>query len=157
MRLLAPKRFCCRLCFAKQPSSSTDHSQGGKNKNKTKPGSRSLKGSIWTELRVGNGSRAWPCLVSAVPIAARGQPARLFLHLGKIWGLTRASKMFFVPLGYLGSKALQLGVMLSTGSVHLDSLCLHVQGWLWGRDCPLVSRSRDARAAIQGRAAGAAE
>lgn len=35
-QLLAPKGFCCRLCFPKQPSSSSDHLQGGKNKNKTK-------------------------------------------------------------------------------------------------------------------------
>jgi len=37
---LAPKRFCCRLWFPKQPSSPSDHLQGGKNKNKTKHGSR---------------------------------------------------------------------------------------------------------------------
>lgn len=37
-QLLAPKGFCCRLCFPKQPSSSSDHLQGRekKNKNKTK-------------------------------------------------------------------------------------------------------------------------
>lgn len=84
--------FRCRLCFPKQPSSSSDHLQGGKNKNKTKHGSRSLKGSIWTTLKTGDGSRTWPCLASAMPITAGRQPTSLFLHLGKIRGFARASK-----------------------------------------------------------------
>lgn len=77
-QLLAPKGFCCRLCFPKQPSSSSDHLQGGKNKNKTKRGSRSLKGSIWMLLRVGDGSGTWPCLASAVPIAAGDRQTEYF-------------------------------------------------------------------------------
>lgn len=77
-QLLAPKGFCCRLCFPKQPSSSSDHLQGGKNKNKTKRGSRSLKGSIWMLLRMGDGSGTWPCLASAVPIAAGDRQTEYF-------------------------------------------------------------------------------
>lgn len=43
---------------------------------KIKP--RSLKGSIWMVLRMGDGSRTRACLASAVPIAARDRQTEYF-------------------------------------------------------------------------------
>lgn len=80
----------CRLYFPKQQQSiASDHLQGGKNGNKTRHESRLLKGSIWTELRMGYVSRSWPFLDSAVPIAAgaRSLAVVISIFIFRFWGL----------------------------------------------------------------------
>lgn len=125
-QLVAPKGFCCRLCFPKQPSSSSDHLQGAKNKNKTKRGSRWFKGSIWMVLRMGDDSRTWPCLASAVPIATRDRQREDFLHLVGSGGLQEPPNVLCAS--GLGSEALQAaGGWEWTWCIP----ALGVEGWMW--------------------------